>query len=68
MDDVARVVDDNSDDVDVLSITISSSDEGWILDIDSDTIRLWHMHFGHISERGMDLLSKQDFAEQTRFC
>ncbi|KAK2990880.1 hypothetical protein RJ640_007601 [Escallonia rubra] len=28
-------------------------------DIDSDTIKLWHMRLGHMSERGMDVLSKQ---------
>ncbi|KAK3040718.1 hypothetical protein RJ639_028008 [Escallonia herrerae] len=28
-------------------------------DIDSDTTKLWHMHLGHMSERGMDVLSKQ---------
>ncbi|KAK3022453.1 hypothetical protein RJ639_047590 [Escallonia herrerae] len=30
-------------------------------DIDSDTIKLWHMCLGHLSERGMDVLSKQGF-------
>ncbi|KAK2966163.1 hypothetical protein RJ640_026814 [Escallonia rubra] len=29
-------------------------------DIDSDTTKLWHIHLGHMSERGMDVLSKQD--------
>ncbi|KAK3013882.1 hypothetical protein RJ639_009279 [Escallonia herrerae] len=29
----ARIIEDNSDDVDVLSVTISSSDGGWILDM-----------------------------------
>ncbi|KAK2970126.1 hypothetical protein RJ640_001603 [Escallonia rubra] len=33
--------------------TVSSSD------IDSDTTKLWHMRLGHMSERGMDVLSKQ---------
>ncbi|KAK3022873.1 hypothetical protein RJ639_045963 [Escallonia herrerae] len=28
-------------------------------DIDSDTTKLWHMHLGHMSERGMDVQSKQ---------
>ncbi|KAK2965449.1 hypothetical protein RJ640_008243 [Escallonia rubra] len=28
-------------------------------DIDFDTTMLWHMHLGHMSERGMDVLSKQ---------
>ncbi|KAK2994968.1 hypothetical protein RJ640_017429 [Escallonia rubra] len=28
-------------------------------DIDSDTIKLWHMRLGHMSERGMDVLSRQ---------
>ncbi|KAK3010914.1 hypothetical protein RJ639_011020 [Escallonia herrerae] len=28
-------------------------------DIDSDTTKLWHMRLGHMSERGMDMLSKQ---------
>ncbi|KAK2970416.1 hypothetical protein RJ640_016270 [Escallonia rubra] len=28
-------------------------------DIDSDTSKLWHMRLGHMSERGMDVLSKQ---------
>ncbi|KAK3036404.1 hypothetical protein RJ639_030003 [Escallonia herrerae] len=28
-------------------------------DIDSDTTKLWHMRLGHISERGMNVLSKQ---------
>ncbi|KAK2967390.1 hypothetical protein RJ640_023981 [Escallonia rubra] len=28
-------------------------------DIDSDTTKLWHMHLGHMSERGMDVLSEQ---------
>ncbi|KAK3007741.1 hypothetical protein RJ639_014050 [Escallonia herrerae] len=27
--------------------------------IDSDTTKLWHMHLGHMNERGMDVLSKQ---------
>ncbi|KAK2974126.1 hypothetical protein RJ640_025475 [Escallonia rubra] len=103
----AGVVEDNSDGMDVLSVTISSSDEGWILDtgcsyhmcpnrdwfaiyhsfdggkvlmgnvvaykgstvtgaaavsssdIDSDTTtKLWHTCLGHMSERGMDVLSK----------
>ncbi|KAK3017139.1 hypothetical protein RJ639_007435 [Escallonia herrerae] len=102
------VVEDNYDGVDVLSVTISSSDGGWILDtgcsydtcpnkdwfatyrsfdggkvlmgkdvackgstvtgaaatasssdIDSDTTKLWNTRLGHISERGMDVLSKQ---------
>ncbi|KAK3042130.1 hypothetical protein RJ639_001832 [Escallonia herrerae] len=77
----AGVVKDNSDGADILSVTISSSDGGWILDtgcsyhgstvtgaaaavaasssdIDSDTTKLWHMRLGHMSERGMDVLSK----------
>jgi len=33
---------------------MSSSD-----DSDSDTTRLWHMRLGHMSERGMTILSKQ---------
>ncbi|KAK3016961.1 hypothetical protein RJ639_007857 [Escallonia herrerae] len=127
------VVEDNYDGTDVLSVTISSSDGGWILDtgcsyhmcpnrdwfatyrlfdggkvlmgndvtckvvgigsiqirmhdgivrtlidvrhvntvtgaavtalssvyIDSDTTKLWHIPLGHMSERGMDVLSKQ---------
>ncbi|KAK3012115.1 hypothetical protein RJ639_010588 [Escallonia herrerae] len=28
-------------------------------DIDSDTTELWHMRLGHMSERGVDVLSKQ---------
>ncbi|KAK2970349.1 hypothetical protein RJ640_003619 [Escallonia rubra] len=28
-------------------------------DIDSDTTKLWHMRLGHMSERGMDVLSNQ---------
>ncbi|KAK3003791.1 hypothetical protein RJ639_020165 [Escallonia herrerae] len=28
-------------------------------DIDYNTTKLWHMHFGHMSERIMDVLSKQ---------
>ncbi|KAK3012614.1 hypothetical protein RJ639_009614 [Escallonia herrerae] len=28
-------------------------------DIDSDATKLWHMRLGHMSERGMDVLSKQ---------
>ncbi|KAK3039652.1 hypothetical protein RJ639_027243 [Escallonia herrerae] len=28
-------------------------------DIDSDTTKLWHMRLGHMSERGMDMQSKQ---------
>ncbi|KAK2975121.1 hypothetical protein RJ640_023576 [Escallonia rubra] len=105
----AGVVEDNSDGADVLSVTISSSDGGWILDtgcsyhmcpnrdwfsiyrsfdggkvlmgndvackgstvtgaagvasssdIDSDTTKLWHFHLRDMSERGMDMLSKQD--------
>ncbi|KAK2976251.1 hypothetical protein RJ640_021962 [Escallonia rubra] len=28
-------------------------------DIDSDTTKLWHMRLGNMSERGMDMLSKQ---------
>ncbi|KAK3006258.1 hypothetical protein RJ639_016884 [Escallonia herrerae] len=28
-------------------------------DIDSHTTKLWHMHLGHMSERGIDVLSKQ---------
>ncbi|KAK3011590.1 hypothetical protein RJ639_012236 [Escallonia herrerae] len=133
----AGVVEDNSDGADVLSVTISSSDGGWILDtgcsyhmcpnrdwfvtyrsfdggkvltgndvtckvvgigsiqikmhdgivrtltdvrhvpelrkiliflgaaaasssdINSNTTKLWHMCLGHMSERGMDVLSKQ---------
>ncbi|KAK2985903.1 hypothetical protein RJ640_008119 [Escallonia rubra] len=98
----AGVVEDNSDGADVLSVTISSSDGGWILDtggvmrimkgalivmkglkqnslyllqgstvtgaavaatsssdIDSDITKLWHIRLGHMSERGMDVLSKQ---------
>ncbi|KAK3009152.1 hypothetical protein RJ639_014179 [Escallonia herrerae] len=31
-------------------------------DIDSDTTKLWHMHLGHMSERGMDMLSKHGYA------
>ncbi|KAK3014448.1 hypothetical protein RJ639_010006 [Escallonia herrerae] len=31
-------------------------------DIDFDTIKLWHMHLGHMTERGMDVLSKQGYA------
>ncbi|KAK2978679.1 hypothetical protein RJ640_012585, partial [Escallonia rubra] len=34
--------------------TAASSSE-----IDSDTTKLWHMRLGHMSERGMDVLSKQ---------
>ncbi|KAK3038019.1 hypothetical protein RJ639_029970 [Escallonia herrerae] len=34
--------------------TIASSS-----DIDNDTTKLWHMRLGHMSERGMDVLSKQ---------
>ncbi|KAK2967999.1 hypothetical protein RJ640_009208 [Escallonia rubra] len=118
----AGVAEDNSDGADVLSITISSSDGGWILDtgcsyhmcpnrdwfatyhsvdggkvlmgndvtckgstvtgaasaasfsdIDSDTTKLWHMRLGHMSERGMDVLSKQRFlgskkTEKLDFC
>ncbi|KAK3009893.1 hypothetical protein RJ639_012982 [Escallonia herrerae] len=30
-------------------------------DIDSDTTKLWHMHLGHMSEKGMDVLSKQAY-------
>ncbi|KAK3010670.1 hypothetical protein RJ639_011399 [Escallonia herrerae] len=120
----AGVVEDNSDGADVLSITISSSNGGWILDtgcsyhmcpnrdwfatyrsfnggkvlmgndvackvvgigsiqikmhdgidstvrgaattasssdIDSNTTKLWHMRLGHMSERDMDVLSKQE--------
>ncbi|KAK3028877.1 hypothetical protein RJ639_038562, partial [Escallonia herrerae] len=105
----AGVVEDNSDGADVLSVIISSSDGGWILDtgcsyhmcpnrdwfvtyrsfdggkvlmrndvackgstiigaaaaaalssdIDFDTTKLWHMRLGHISEKGIDVLSKQ---------
>ncbi|KAK2994054.1 hypothetical protein RJ640_010683 [Escallonia rubra] len=73
----AGVAEDNSDGADVFTVTISSSDGGWILDtcstvtgaataaaasssdIYSDTTKLWHMHLGHMSERGMDVLSKQ---------
>ncbi|KAK2989282.1 hypothetical protein RJ640_000032 [Escallonia rubra] len=29
--------------------------------IDFDTTKLWHMRLGHMSERGMDVVSKQDF-------
>ncbi|KAK2995481.1 hypothetical protein RJ640_016837 [Escallonia rubra] len=29
-------------------------------DIDYDTTKLWHMRLGHMSERDMDVLSKQD--------
>ncbi|KAK3008044.1 hypothetical protein RJ639_014939 [Escallonia herrerae] len=73
----AGVAEDNSDGADVPSVTISSSDGGWILDtgstvtkaattssssdIDSNTTKLWHMHLGHMSERGYKC------AEQTRF-
>ncbi|KAK3013991.1 hypothetical protein RJ639_009544 [Escallonia herrerae] len=47
--------------------TVSSSD------IDSDTTKLWHMRLGHMSERGMDVLSKQGYrlwcpdSESSRF-
>ncbi|KAK3009127.1 hypothetical protein RJ639_013702 [Escallonia herrerae] len=42
-------------------------------DIDSDTTKLWHMHLGHMSERGMDVLSKQSLLgskkiEKLDFC
>ncbi|KAK2976107.1 hypothetical protein RJ640_009539 [Escallonia rubra] len=40
--------------VTVTAVAASSSD------IDSDTTKLWHMRLGHVSERGMDMLSKQD--------
>jgi hypothetical protein len=36
------------------SAAVSSSD-----DSDSDTTRLWHMRLGHMSERGMTILSKR---------
>ncbi|KAK2986648.1 hypothetical protein RJ640_011726 [Escallonia rubra] len=39
--------------VTVTAVAASSSD------IDSDTTKLWHMRLGHVSERGMDMLSKQ---------
>jgi hypothetical protein len=47
---------------------VSSSD-----DPDSDTTRLWHMRLGHMSERGMTILSKQGllYDQKTRpldFC
>ncbi|KAK2981803.1 hypothetical protein RJ640_010320 [Escallonia rubra] len=32
--------------------------------IDSDTTKLWHMRLGHMSERGMDVLSKQGVREK----
>ncbi|KAK3028356.1 hypothetical protein RJ639_039814 [Escallonia herrerae] len=135
----AGAVEDNSDGVDVLSFTISSSDGGWILDtgcsyhmhvpqlkknlislgtlesngcsyqgtggvmmimkgalvvikglkqnslyllqgstvtgaaattsssdIDSDTTKLWHMRLRHMSERGMDVLSKQGLLDSEK--
>ncbi|KAK3031870.1 hypothetical protein RJ639_035640 [Escallonia herrerae] len=42
-------------------------------DIDFDTIKLWHMHLGHMSERGMHVLSKQGLLgskkiEKLNFC
>jgi hypothetical protein len=36
------------------SVIVSSSD-----DPDLDATRLWHMRLGHMSERGMTILSKQ---------
>ncbi|KAK2992378.1 hypothetical protein RJ640_018297 [Escallonia rubra] len=57
----AGVAEDNSDGADVLSgstvtgVAASTSS----FDIDSDTTKLWHMRLGHMSERGMDVLSKQ---------
>ncbi|KAK2976634.1 hypothetical protein RJ640_024168 [Escallonia rubra] len=42
-------------------------------DIDSDTTKLWHIRLGHMSERGMDVLSKQGLLgskkiEKLNFC
>ncbi|KAK2999657.1 hypothetical protein RJ639_023445 [Escallonia herrerae] len=34
----------------------------FIFDIDSDTTKLWHIRLGHMSERNMDVLSKQGYA------
>ncbi|KAK3023381.1 hypothetical protein RJ639_044237 [Escallonia herrerae] len=31
-------------------------------DIDSDTTKLWYINLGHMSERGMDVLSKKGYA------
>jgi GAG-pre-integrase domain len=28
--------------------------------LDADVIKLWHMRFGHMSERGMNILGKRD--------
>ncbi|KAK3004470.1 hypothetical protein RJ639_018471 [Escallonia herrerae] len=33
--------------------------------IDSDTTKLWHMRLGHMSEKGMDALSKQELINRT---
>ncbi|KAK3012456.1 hypothetical protein RJ639_010379 [Escallonia herrerae] len=35
-------------------------------DIDSDTTKLWHTHLGHMSERGMDVMSKQDLLRSNK--
>ncbi|KAK2993798.1 hypothetical protein RJ640_027676 [Escallonia rubra] len=41
------------------SIVIEEAAAASSYDIDSDTTKLWHMRLGHMSERGMDVLSKQ---------
>ncbi|KAK2998859.1 hypothetical protein RJ639_022999 [Escallonia herrerae] len=41
------------------TVTGAAAEAASSSDIDSDTTKLWHMHLGHMSERGMDVLSKQ---------
>ncbi|KAK2970265.1 hypothetical protein RJ640_000824 [Escallonia rubra] len=40
--------------------TVTGTSAASSSDIDSDTTKLWHMRLRHMSERDMDVLSKQD--------
>ncbi|KAK3016670.1 hypothetical protein RJ639_006765 [Escallonia herrerae] len=53
------VIEDNFDGADVLSVILDTATSTSSSDIDSDTTKLWHTRLGHMSERGMDVLSKQ---------
>ncbi|KAK2978840.1 hypothetical protein RJ640_030651 [Escallonia rubra] len=52
------VAEDNSDGADGSTVTGATAATS-SSDINSDTTKLWHMRLGHMSERGMDVLSKQ---------
>jgi len=40
-------------------IIVTSSVGVWTTSTDVDTIRLWHMQLGHMSEKGMTILTKK---------